>query len=286
MEVNFSDQTPSTPAVDVAATTTPVAPAPAVATPGTDPAPPNPAAGQVPATSTGLLMGDKLPELKDIILPRLNMVQNIGKMTESFENGTLVYNQQVALFVPGKVNAKTATLERPATKPVIMTVLGFKPTRYYEKVKWGGDSAARGIIVDSEQAVRAAGGTLDYNEWKLKEKDGMKRFEPGVDCMVVVERPEICAANESDFTFEVEGKRLTLAMWNLRGSLYTAAAKRVFFTARAIGCLKAGGYPSWSYAVTTREENWTGGVSSWIPVCVPNQKNSPEFLAFVHSIIG
>lgn len=285
MEVNFSDSVPSTPAVDVAVTTTPApdaAPAPSAPVPAPAPAP----GSQLPATSSGLLLGDKLPEFKDIILPRLNLTQNIGKMTESFDNGTLVYNQQVPLFIPGKINAKTQTLERAATPPVIMTVLGFKDTRYYEKVKWGGDaSAVRGLIVDSEQAVRAAGGTLDYNEWKLKEKDGMKRFEYGADCLVAIERPAICEQNTSDFTFEVEGKFYALAMWNLRGSIYTAAAKRVFFTARRIGCLK-GGYPTWSYGVSTREENWQGGVSSWVPVCVPNKKNTPEFLDFVKSILG
>ncbi len=284
MEVNFGN-TPSTPAVDVAATVTPVAaPANAAAAPAPAPAPAA-AESQVPAVA-GPVLGDKLPEFKDIILPRVGLVQNIGKMTESFENGTLIFNQQTALFVPGKVNTQTATLERPATAPVIMTVLGFKPTRFYEKTKWEGGGGARGMIVDTEQAVRAAGGTLDYNEWKLKEKDGMKRFEYGVDAMVAIERPAIAEKNESDFTFDVEGKRYALALWTLKGSLYTAAAKRVFFTARLIGCLKQGGYPSWSFAVSSREENWSGGVSSWIPVCVPNKPNTPVFLDFVKSILG
>ncbi len=214
MEVNFSDTVPSTPAtpvVDVAATSTPVSASSPTPANVSSPTPEN--GTQVPATTTGLLLGDKLPEFKDIILPRLNLVQNIGGMTESFESGSLVFNQQVPIFIPGQVNAKTQTLERAATPPVIITVLGLKPVRFYEKTKWGGDAgAARGIIVDSEQAVRANGGTLDYNEWKLKEKDGMKRFEYGVDALVAIERPEICAANESDFTFEVEGRRIALAI--------------------------------------------------------------------------
>jgi hypothetical protein len=59
----------------------------------------------------------------------------------------------------------------------------------------------------------------------------------------------------------------------------------VLFTARLMGCLKQG-YPSWSYAVSSKEENWTGGVSSWVPVAIPNAKNTPEFLDFVRSILG
>jgi hypothetical protein len=300
MEVNFSDKTPATPAnavLDVASTVTPVA-TPAGVVRNTDSqvgaGAPTPAASQLPATSSGLLLGDRLPEMKDIILPRLNLVQNLGGMTESFENGTIVYSKQVELFVPGKVNTQTQTLERPATAPVIMTVLGFKDTLYYEKVKFEG--GVRGTIVKTEKEVRDSGGTLDYNEWKLKEKDGMKRFECGADCMLAIERPEIAKDNETDFTFEVEGKFYALAMWNFKGSLYNAAARRVLFPARVMGCLKkktdpftgaiSGGYTTWSYAFSSREEKWGAGVQSWIPVCVPNQKNSPEFLNFAKSVLG
>ena len=78
-----------------------------------------------------------------------------------------------------------------------------------------------------------------------------------------------------------------LLRWQLQGSknIYTAFAKRVFFTARRMGCLKQG-YPMWSYATTTREENWQGGVKSWIPICIPNKPNTPEFLDFVRSVLG
>jgi hypothetical protein len=225
------------------------------------------------------VLGDKLPDFKDIILPRINLVQNIGQMKESFDSGQLIFNQAVVLFTPPTIKGGEVTI--PGTPPVNMTVLGFRPTRYCEKVTGG----VRGLIVNTEEEVVRAGGTLDYKEWELKKASGMKRFEPLADMLVAIERPESCKENEADFCYEVGGKNYALALWALRGVCYTAAAKRVFFTHRAVGCLRKG-YPTFTYAVTTRMDNYSGGNSAWVPVCVPTTKSTPEFLAFVQSILN
>lgn len=290
MEVNFGT-TPSTPATDVAATSTPVAnPAAPAAAPVAAPA-----ASQVPAVTSRLLLGDKLPDFKDIILPRLNMAQNIGGLQEQFAPGTIIHNQQRQLYVPGRINPKTQTVERKPTEPLVVLVFGFKDTRYFEKVKWGAEGGASGMVVDSEEQVRANGGTLDFNEWKAKQAAGMKRFEPGIDALVAVQRPEgndqesgqpLCPDDGSVFNFEVEGKKYALAFWGLRGTCYTAACKRVLFYERRCGCMRTGGYPSWSWSVTTREESWPGGVKSWIPIFVANKPSTPAQVDFAKSILG
>ena len=229
---------------------------------------------------TGLVLGDKIPAFDEVILPRLNIVQNLGELRQSFELGSLVFNQQVPLFIPGKVNEKTKTVEREATPPASLTVLGFRPTRFCEKTTGG----ARGIICDTEAQVRANGGTLDYAEWKLKSASGMKRFEPLADALVAIERPAQLPDDDTTFVYEVDGHKYALALWGLRGTSYTAAAKRVFFTQRAVGCLR-GGYPTWAYSVSTREETYPGGNKAWIPICLPNHKNSDAFMAFVRSVL-
>lgn len=285
MEVNFGNS-PDAPA----ATPVPETPAPAE-TPAPVAAPPSSA---VPATTTRLLLGDKLPDFKDVILPRLNLAQNIGKLQETFDPGTITYDTKMALFIPGLIDAKTSTVKRAPTTPVTMIVLGFKPTRYCEKVKWGAEGGSSGMIVDSEEAVRANGGTLDYKEFKAKEAAGMKRFEPLADALVAVERPEgkdsegneLCPDDGSIFNFEVEGKKYLLALWGLRGTCYTAACKRVLFQARLIGCLRNGGYPSWTFGVTTHEESWPGNVKSWIPIFSPLKPSTAEQLNFAKSILG
>jgi hypothetical protein len=273
MEVSFGPN--ETPAVDVQAsvTSTPATPTP---TPTPTPAP-APAGAVMPASRR--LLGDDLPDLKEIILPRLNIVQNIGKLQEEFEPGTLVYNQNIILFSPASAKKGAS---HPASPPLNITVFGFKPTRYCEKVEGGG----RGIIVDTEDEVRSNGGTLDYGEWKAKKASGMKRFEILKDAMLAIRRPEGVDPDGATFTYEVEGQFYTLAMWALHGVCYTAAYKRVFGPSRVTGCLTKGGYPSWNYSLTVREETYPNGNKAWVPVCIPGRKNTDEFLNFVASVIG
>jgi hypothetical protein len=241
-------------------------------TPATSPVAPSsvpavvPAAGVPAKSSANLLLGD--------------IVQNMGELKDTFELGSLVYDQNTVLFIPAK--QKDGNIIRTATPPVNMVVLGFRPTRYVEKTTGG----ARGEIVASLADVAAKGGTTDYKEWKLKEKSGGKFFQPLVDALVAVERPESCPDNDTVFLYEVEGKKYTLALWSMKGSVYTAAAKRVFFTARRMGVLAKGGYPSFQYAISTKEESWTTGNRAWVPVCLPIKATTPAFLAFVKSVLN
>lgn len=229
---------------------------------------------------SGLVLGDKLPELKDIILPRINIVQGIGKLQETFPKGALVFGQNTILFEPPQVNGQ-GVQTKPGSPPVILTVLGFRPTRFVEKIE-GGD---RGLIVNTEEEVTAAGGTLDFNEWKLKKGAGMKRFEPLAEAMVAIRRPDCCADDDTIFVYEADGHKYALAIWAMKGTSYTAAAKKVFFTARAIGALR-NGYPTHCYATTTRLEKYPGGNAAWIPVCLPHAKSTDKFMEFVRSILA
>jgi len=291
MEVSFgANQTAAadaTPATENVSPTTPPTPEPPPQNP------PPPTGSQLPARHEGLILGDWIPDFKDMIVPRVNIVQNIGGMTDSFESGELVYGQRVVLFTPPIIVEKTGEVKRKATPPLIVTVLGFRKPRFVEKVVGG----IKGMIVDTEDAVRAAGGTLDYAEWNLKKASGMKRFEPMADALVALQRPEIVVDDETVFGYEVEGAKYTIGMWSFKGTTYTAACKKVFFPHRNIGILKvirdkqtgqyvSGGYPTWSYTCVTREEHWQNGNTSWLPIFVPNKKNSPAFWEFAKSIIG
>jgi len=239
------------------------------------------------AASEPFVVGDFLPQFKDLILPRVNLVQNIGQLKDAFTSGEIVYGQNVVLFSPPVINSKTGGVESPGTKPVIVTFLGRVSERYAEKVVGGG----RGIIVADEESVRNAGGTLDFEEWKLKARDGMKRFEPLVDMLVAIERPEICKDDDTVFVFETNGKKYTFGFWAMKGTSYTEALKRVVFKDRAIGCLRGsfpnGGFPAYSYAISTREKTWEGTTNrAHIPILIPNAKNTPEFLNLVAGFIS
>ena len=241
---------------------------------------------QLPAVASnsggaGELAGDFVPGFKDIVLPRINIVQGVGLLKDSFPQGAIVFGQSLALFAPAVIDKGTGNVKSSANPPVEIVVLGFRPTRYVEKTSGN----VRGIIVSTEAEVRAAGGTLDYNEWKLKEKSGMKRFEVLAEAFVIVKRPDHVADDDSVFTWPVGKDKYALGLWAMKGSAYTHAAKRVFFTHRRTGCLVKEGYPSWSYNVTTRSEVANGN-TYYVPVCVPKAKTTPEVREFVHTLLN
>lgn len=276
MEVSFSNN-PATPAQPVAPAATAPTPAPAPASPGL----PAVQKAQPVGKADNFLLGDFLPSFADIILPRLAISQNIGTLKETYISGSVVLDRKVALFVPPAIANGVVT--RQATPPVTITVVGFRPTRFVEKVV---GSADRGQIVKTEREVALAGGTLDWTEWKLKKETGMKLFQPLADAFLVIERPEFLKDDNTNFTYEVDGKNYALALWAMKGTAYTAAAKRVFFTSRRIGILREGGYPSWRYTLATREDPFPGGNKAWVPICLPKEKNSEAFLAFIKDVLS
>lgn len=285
MEVNFASN--QTPVIDVETTDAPAsAPLPTsggqvFSSPAALAMAVVPGAG-LPATTSadGFITGDFLPGFKDIILPRLNIVQGTGELKDSFSQGALVFGQNLEIFRMPIIDKATGNPKVAGTPPVNLTIIGFRPTRFVEKVAGGG----RGLLVNTEAEVRSAGGTLDYNEWRLKADSGMKRFETLAEAFVVIKRPEHIADDNTVFTFEVGGSKYALALWSMKGSSYTQCAKKVFFTARKMGCLSKGGYPSWSYSLSTRTDSFAGN-TYYVPVALPCAPSTPEVLEFINSIL-
>ena len=238
------------------------------------------------------VVGDLIPGFADVILPRLNLVHALGDLKDSFPQGAVVFNQSILLFSPAVVNKATSTIIQSATAPVNITILGFpRPTRYVEKVEGG----ERGMLVDSEDAVRGVGGTTDYKEAQLKKASGMKYFQPLADMLVAVARPEIVADDDTVFTFPVGPYKYTLGLWACKATAYTAACKSVLFPARRIGVLRdivengkvvRGGYPMHSYNLSTRLKKFPNGNETCVPILTPREKSSPEFLEFAKAILN
>jgi len=288
MQVDFSnDGSAATPVEVIPAP--PINPAPAAAPVVPAPAPSTAVAVSLPAGSLPAerraILSDKLPSFREVILPRLNIVHNTGGLKDSFTPGSLVFNQNTVLYTPGKVDPKTGNAIQVATPPVKLWLVGIISDRFAEKIQGG----FGGQIVESEADVRNAGGTLDYNEWKLKRGSGMKRFEPLTDLLIVIERPAMVADTGTVFNFDVEGKKLALAAWAVKGGAYTRAMKRVFNYHRLAGILQ-GGFPTWSFYVGTCAESFKteGGesASAWMPVVVPAEKTSGAMLGFIYNIAG
>jgi len=243
----------------------------------------NPGNVGVPATreKENFVSGDDLPGFFDIKFPRLNIVQNIGKLQESFSPGELVFGQNTVLFTPAKVDPKTGKAVQKSTGPINLTVLGIVSKRFSEKIKGG----IGGQIVNSEAEVVASGGTMNYKEWQLKEKDGMKLFENLIDFLIVIRRPEVVADDDTVFSFDVDGNKYALGLWSVKGSSYTAAYKEVLAFHRMAGVLK-GGYPTHNFNTSCRIKTFQTGNKAWVPALVPGTKNTPAFLDFVRQILN
>jgi len=252
-----------------------------------EPTPAAPTNAVAPATSTAVgqhqpLLGDFVPTMSDVILERINIAQALGQLKEAFSVGTLVFGRKTILYSPADIDKASGTLRRAATSPATVTPLGITKKRYVEKVPWG----QPGLVVNTEAEVLAAGGTLDYNEWELKKKDGCKRFQPTVDFMFAIRKPDHIEDDGTVFTFDVGGVKYTIGLWLFKGPSYTAACKRVLFPDRLKGCTKDGGYPSFSYNVTTKLEDHGGGLESMVPVFTVRERNSAAFLEFAKNIIS
>lgn len=230
----------------------------------------------------GPVLGDYIPTFRDIILPHLTLAQNMGELGKNFPPGSIVFDNRLALFTPPIADKATGVLSKPATPPILVTILGWKDTRFVQKIE---GSAERGMVVNSEAAVVAAGGTTDWQEWQLKKSSGCKYFQALATALTLIQRPDSVTDDDTVFTFEVDGAKFALAWWNMKGAVYTEAARKVFFTARQTGCLRIGGYPSYNFAVSTKLQPYPGNKSAWVPVCIPKAKSSPSFLDFAKSIL-
>lgn len=229
------------------------------------------------STSTAVpAYNDEDIDFGDIILPRLNIVQKVGDLSNIFTPGEVVLNQNLVIHDPKK------------TPAVNFTVIGFKKKQFVEKVEGG----AMGALYNSEDDVVSHGGTLDYKEWQesvksAKETGGkaLKYFQRLATALLLVERPAgIPDEDHTVFPYECEGKWYALALWSMKGTSYTNGAKTIF-TARKIGHLRSGGYPSQAWTLTTKLENY-GGNFAYIPVVKPGAKSTPAFVAFVKDILG
>lgn len=263
--------------VESVTTSVPGAPALTVAV-----VPPAPIAERAQAP---MIFDDENIGFDEVILPRINIVQKVGEMSNVWTPGEIVLNQQRAIYTQPVVANGVVT--KPGTDPLTIIVLGFQKTRFVEKVSGG----SQGAIVDSAEEIAKLNGTLEYREWQEKSKAGIpvKLFQRLSTALLLVERP--AGIEDQDnllFSYEFQGKYYALALWSMKGTAYTNGAKRMF-TDRKLGHLRAGGYSSYSYLLSTKLETYkfTGTENyAHIPVLKPGQRTSPEFKAFVSEVLG
>lgn len=232
------------------------------------------------------LVDDENIGLDEVKFPHLNLVQKVGEMSNQWTPGQIILAQQAVLFDPGhpaSTDGRVAAI--PASAPVEITVFGFQKTRFSEKTKGG----ARGLIVNSEAEVAQVGGTLSYDEARLKR---IKLFQPLDTALLFVTRPADFKDEENIiFPFNFGEKNYALALWNLKGTGQTHGATVVRTHAR-LGHLKLDGKPcfrAFTYTLGTKlASSVIEGETVWyyVPLLKPGHRNSPEFLKFMNEVLG
>lgn len=238
-------------------------------------------APEVPAVvDSPIAFDDQNIGFEDIILPRINIVQKVGDLSEIFSPGEIVLKQSLVIHSPSKNG-------QPGDPPLNITVLGFKKTQFAEKVTGG----VLGILAHTEQEIVKHGGTLDYKEWAASEaaaKSGtgkaLRYFQRLATALCLVEKPaKLADEDHLEFPYECEGKYYALVLWSMKGTAYTHAAKAMF-TARKIGHLRSG-YAKQSWGLTAKMEKFGENFAA-VPVIRPGAKNSDAFQSFVYEVIG
>jgi hypothetical protein len=189
-------------------------------------------AAVIPAQSTAVATYDPSGvsgeiDRRDLNMPRLAIVQSVGPMSELFKPGQVVLNKETVL----------TDGEKPITVSVVNIRKSFVENLPYEE---DGPTPKR---VHTLAEVKAEGGCIEY------VNDEPPSWIPVADALVLIE-------SETDnpaFPFEYNGRFYAAALWTMRKTSYTSAAKNIFTATQFALKNKALCTGKWSLA-TKREK--------------------------------
>jgi len=208
---------------------------------------PSEATSLVSLKSCALAVGQVTGNLtnSDIQVPRLELVQSVGPLSEKFPQGAFILNKEQVLV----------------EKEQILTVIATSIHKFYEEQLPYDPDGPRPRTFETLEEVHRASLWID---WRNDERPPCREV---ANVLYLIQKPE--ALMSPSFSTEWDGKRWALAMATYRGKAYTKAAKRIFSSCAielARTGLLSGKWDLWS----TREK---AGKNL---VYVPNLKLYPE----------
>ena len=220
------------------------------------------------APAIGALAGDFGEE--DFRLPRINIVQSVGPLSEDFDPGAIVLNKDIVVL-PASSDPKVWS------DPLNVTILNAKK-QFQESLPY--DSDEMPDTVDTLEEVQERGGWLD---WRNDEKPP---WRPMLTALILIESPTEEMAEE--FSIQgTDGKAYELALWTMKGSAYSRAGKAINTSARFALRNKETGLAElhkgkWTLQVR-REKLGTNLV--YVPRLRQHGKHADEFIEFTTTLL-
>lgn len=257
--------------------------------PATALVPTRPAGGAIAAanaSSPHAIFDDNNIGFEDIILPRINIVQKVGDLSNVFPGGHIVLDQSQVLYELEKPG-------QPRSTPLRLVVIGFKRTSYVEKVQGG----AMGLVCRTRDEVVAKGGTLDYKEWQESVKTSeasngaikpLRRFDNMTTALVLIEKPESFKdPNHTVFPYRANDKFYVMAFFTMKSSAYNAGAKAIFtFTKTRSFNEDNVSHSDHYFTLGSELKKFPGNVFAYIPDIQPVERVTPEMATLVAKIKG
>lgn len=200
----------------------------------------------------GTISGDISAD--DIIIPRLNLVQGVGSLSE--------------LFTPGQIVLNKETVLSDGATPLEITVLSARK-QFIENLPF--DSEEKPRVLDTLEDVYAAGGRIEWSGVTPPT------FTPVLHVQIVFKAPQ-----DSDYAYPLDynGTSYGLAVWSLRGVAYTRAGRNILTAAKF--ALRDGLFNG-KWELTTKREKF-GRNSVVVPVLRNVGRHSQEFVEFLRHI--
>jgi len=206
----------------------------------------------VKANTLPLAIGQVTGDVKesDVAIPRLNIVQGVGELSESFTPGDLVLNRELRLA--------------PKEVPVTLVVLSM--SKFFEERLPYDPEGPRPRIFNSEAEIRAEGLWL---EWRNDEAPPVREV---ANLLLAIRQPE--DVSPLSFTIEAAAAKWALAVWTVRSTAYGRVFKLV--NSRAQVELKKSGLLSGVWELQSNREK-VGGNYIFVPrMTLANRLNEQE----------
>jgi hypothetical protein len=205
----------------------------------------------------------------DFAWPKLNLVQGVGKLSEEWAPGTLLFEKEVPLITPAASESGVSSV----TDMLDITVLNARK-QFCENLPFGSEETA--MVVDTEAEAIELGGGAKPGKYVDNEPPA---WIPFAQILVLFKAPNEAVAQSCGYEFDGDNYgvglyRVQKTSWNFFKIVNTA---RMF---RLRNGLHTGGWKM--YAARER----SGENMVWKPKLKHDGLHSPEMIEFAASIVG